>query len=119
LCIENLAVTRFTDLRSDDRRAVENVARRAAQTIGRITLKKPTPEFEDVVSGITDTEMETWKKRFGALADALQEAGRLTDPVEACKLLVKEFGDDFPVPPPEDTGKRTKAPAIITSSVSA
>jgi Second Messenger Oligonucleotide or Dinucleotide Synthetase domain len=119
LCAQKLVVTRFPDLRSDDRRAAEMLARQAAQTVGRIVLKKPTPEFEDVVAGITDAEMKEWKIRFGALADALQEAGRLTDPVEACKLLVKHFGDDFPVPAPEDTGKRTKAPAITTSSVSA
>ena len=119
LCEQHLAVTQFVDLRSDDRRAIENVARRAAQSAGRIMLMKPTPEFEDVVSGITDAEMQTWKGRFVVLADALGEAAITVDPAKACKLMVAQFGEDFPVPSPEDTGKKTKAPAIITSSVSA
>jgi len=119
LCAKHLAVRQFPDLRSDDRRALEDVARAASATIGRLVLKKPTPEFEDIVAGITDAEMEVWKQRFSGLATALTSAGSATDPVEACKSLLPFFGDDFPVPPPEDTGKRTKAPAITTSSTSA
>jgi hypothetical protein len=56
---------------------------------------------------------------LGKLADALGQAGEETDPVKASKLLQKYFGDDFPVPEPEDTGTKTKAPAILTSSSSA
>ena len=119
LCVQHLAVTQFVDLRSDDRRAIENVSRGVAQSVGRIILMKPTPEFEDVVSRITDAEMQMWKQRFVVLADALSEAAITVDPVEACKLMVTQFGEDFPVPSPEDTGKKTMAPAIVTSSVSA
>jgi hypothetical protein len=119
LCAQHLTPSQFVDLRPDDRRATETVARRAAQTIGRIVLQKPTPEFEDVVRGVTDSNMESLKERFATLADSLAKAAATADPVEACKLMASQFGSDFPVPPPEDTGKKTKAPAITTSSVSA
>ena len=46
------------------------------------------------------------------------EEDRETDPVEACKKLSAQFGDDFPVPEPSETAQK-KAPAIVSSSASA
>jgi hypothetical protein len=80
---------------------------------------KPTPEHEDTLGRLTDDDMNALKKRFLALADVLNAAGLATDPVKACEAVRAQLGDDFPVPAPEETGTKTKAPAIITSSVSA
>jgi hypothetical protein len=68
---------------------------------------------------LSDDDMNALKQRFASLAEALRQAGTTVDPVRACELLRSQFGDDFPVPTPEDSGKKTKAPAIITSSASA
>ncbi len=47
------------------------------------------------------------------------KAGNERDPVEACKILREQFGDDFPIPPAEDTAKKNAAPAVTVSSSSA
>ena len=109
----------FPDGRSDDRRALEEFARRITDTVGRIVAEKPTPEYEDMFARLSDDQMRKLKERFAVLADALEFAGATADPVEACEALAAVFGDDFPVPKPEDTAKRTAAPAIVTSSSSA
>lgn len=111
--------TTFLDGRSDDRQALARFARALAQSAGRLTAKKPTPEFEDVLARLSDAEMDAFKAKLLVLADALDYAGKTADPVAACERLVTVFGDDFPVPEPEDTATRTRAPAIVTSSSSA
>lgn len=64
--------------------------------------------------------MEDLKDRFRDLADNLQKAEDMADPVKACTLLRdKEFGEDFPVPDSEETGEKTESPAITVSSSSA
>jgi hypothetical protein len=102
----------------DDRAALEALARDVSQTIGRVIAKKPTPEYEDMFTCLTDDEMEALKVRYGIMADALRKAGEVADPVEACQILEKVFGNDFPIPEPEETAKKTYAPAIVTSSSS-
>lgn len=109
----------FVDGRPDDRASLESFSRDVANTFGRIIAKKPTPEFEDLFARVSEEEMTNLKERFRVLAQRLQEAGRTTDPVEACERLHDVFGADFPIPDPSATARTTKAPAIITSSVSA
>lgn len=109
----------FLDGRSDDRQALARFARSLAQSAGRLTANKPTPEHEDVLARLSEGDMQDLKSRFAALADALDFAGTTADPVAACKRLVTVFGSDFPVPEPEETAKRTRVPAIVTSSSSA
>lgn len=107
----------------DDRAAVERVARAAAETYGRITAIKPTPEGEDMFGRISDPEMTKLKSRFGTLRDALVFAKNAPDAATACKELKKVFGDHFPCPDPDnrerETARRTTAPAIVPSSSSA
>ena len=115
----SLNKTLFLDGHSDDRRALESFTRSLAQTDGRLVASKPTPEYEDLFASLSDVEMDALKYRFGELADALQAAGEQIDPVAACEKLQDVFGDDFPIPAPEETAHRTQAPAIVTSSSSA
>jgi hypothetical protein len=103
----------------DDRAALENIATSAANTFGRLVAVKPTPEYEDMFGRLTDEELSLLKERYAAMATALREADEEVDPVLACRILHKVFGPDFPVPEPEDTAKKTSAPAIVPSSSSA
>lgn len=103
----------------DDRMALEQLATLAAATRGRIIAQKPTPEYEDVLARLSEGEMAELKLWFGEIVTILQESDKTIDPVEACKILRKIFGDDFPVPSPEETAKKSSGPAIVTSSSSA
>lgn len=107
----------------DDRLAVERVARAAAETVGRISAIKPTPEGEDMFGRISDTGMTELKNRFATLRDVLIDAQREPKASEACKRLKEVFGDDFPCPSSDEEEKRsalrTSAPAVVPSSSSA
>jgi len=111
--------TRFVDRRSDDLRCLHVFCQNVASTVGRLKAVKPTPENEDLFGRLSDKEMATLIADFGTLRDTLRDAGATSDPVVACRRLQEVFGDDFPVPDPEDTAKKTGAPAIIRSSTSA
>lgn len=119
LTIQKLRPSRFFNGDADDRTALKLLADSAASTFGRLVAMKPTPEYEDMFQRLSDDEMTELKERFGKLSDALRDADQEPDPVKACKILLTVFGPDFPVPAPEDTGKKTYGPAIITSSSSA
>lgn len=107
----------------DDRLAVERVAHAAANTIGPITAKKPTPEYEDMFGRLSNAAMTQLKERFGKLRDAVVDARNASDTKVACKRLREVFGDDFPCPDETkragETPMRTKAPAVVPSSSSA
>jgi hypothetical protein len=119
LCRDTLQPCRDWAGDTDDRTALEQLAARAAASPGRIVAQKPTPEYEDMFARLSDDEMAKLKSWFAAIASALQEADNTKDPVEACKKLRAIFGDDFPVPLPEETAKKSSGPAIVTSSSSA
>lgn len=106
------------DGKPDDATALMQLANMAANCAGRISATKPTPEYEDMFGNLDDEQMKALKARFQKLAAALSEAVSATDPVVACKALSKVLGDDFPVPAPEETAVKTRAPAIVTSSSS-
>jgi hypothetical protein len=117
--IAHLQPTTFWDGKPDDRRALEALVSCAVAHASRLVVHKPTPEYEDLFAKLSNRDMEALKKRFGSLATALRQAAEEVDPVEACRILQGVFGDDFPIPKSEETGKKTSAPAIITSSSSA
>jgi hypothetical protein len=86
--------------------------------VKRLIVQVPQEPFTDLLERLTNKQMETLEERLTRLADALDAADAEVDPVEACKILRREFGDDFPVPEPQETGKR-EGRAIISSSNSA
>lgn len=119
LAIRTLQPTKTWEGKPDDRKALENMLRSVLSVFpGRIVIRKPVPEGEDMFARLSDQDMDALKGRFKALLSDLEKAGQLIDPADACKLLTKHFGDDFPVPEPEETGKKTSAPAIVPSSSS-
>jgi hypothetical protein len=81
----------------------------------RIHVSLPVPPGNDLFMKMTDQQCKDFKEKLEKLRDALAEAENETDPHEACKLLRKQFGDDFPVPPKEDTGQSRKRAVAGTS----
>lgn len=82
--------------------------------LDNITVKLPVLPYNDLFEKMKKNQNQTkiLKKKLKNIKDSFDEAERETDPVEACKILQKEFGEDFPVPDKNDTGqKRTKAVA--------
>jgi hypothetical protein len=107
----------------DDCLALELVASAAGSRLGRISASKPTPEFEEMFSRISDKAMQDLKANFRTLADALAEARNAKDAEAACKILRREFGPDFPCPDGDGGSRasvhRTAAPAVVPSTSSA
>lgn len=118
LAAESLVKRTLFDGTPDDASALRELAR-GASGYARIVAKKPTPEYEDMFGRLTVAQMDDLKRDLAKLADAIDAAREEPEPCEACKLLVPLLGDDFPVPPEGEGGKRTKAPAIVPSSSSA
>lgn len=119
LCRDRLQPSTRLDGTPDDAKALREVARYCGQLVGRVTANKPTPEYEEMFSALSESEMGSLKSRFTKLADALDAAATDPDPVKACETLRKEFGDDFPVPDPGESARKTSTPAVVTSSSSA
>lgn len=84
----------------------------------RLRVELPVEPHNDLFGKMTNLQMRTFKTKLEALRQVLSQAIDEVDPVEACKLLRSEFGDDFPVPSKEETGRKVP-PSIISSSVSA
>lgn len=85
----------------------------------RLSVTMPVAPNDDPFQRMTNTQMTNFKAKLERLHDALRYAEDPdVEPQDACEELQKVFGDDFPTPPKDDTGKR-KAPAILTSSASA
>lgn len=90
---------------------------RDGEVVERLEVELPVEPYNDLFAKMTDQQMATFKERLTALRDALDEALRMADPVEACKLLRKYFGEDFPVPEKEETAEvRNKAYSYSSSS---
>jgi hypothetical protein len=119
LAISTLTPKKLWNGLSDDLSGLQQVAQSAASVFGRIVLKKPTPEYEDMARRLSEAEMANLKHRFETLAKACQSVRDDADPVTACKTMKEVLGRDFPVPEQGDSAKKTSSPAIITSSASA
>ena len=114
-----LASAKSVDQRPKDLIALRGLVGTVSGTSARIEAKKPTPEYEDMFGRLSDAQMNSLRSNFGKLRDSLDEADSVADPVDACKTLRGVFGDDFPVPDPEETGKKTSGPAVVPSVSSA
>lgn len=84
----------------------------------RLVVTLPVEPWNDLFEHMSDRQIEDFEGKLARLRDALDEAADAVDPVEACKKLRRQFGDDFPVPEKSETAKQ-QSRAIITSSVSA
>lgn len=87
-------------------------------TGSRLPVNLPVAPYSDLFERMTDNQMTDLKSRLEELRDALNEADAQADTHEACKILRKKFGEDFPVPEKSDTTKQTSA-GVSTSGRSA
>lgn len=81
----------------------------------RIQVSLPVPPYNDLFEKMTDTQCQTFKSKLQDLKNAIVEADEESDPHEACKILKKQFGKDFPVPPKAATGQGRKLAVAGTS----
>lgn len=84
----------------------------------RLKVSMPVVPFNDLFEKMSDVQMTDFRDRLLDLQTALKKAIGEADPVAACKLMKAEFGEEFPVPPKEETGQ-SRGRAITSSGVSA
>ncbi|MBL0492947.1 cyclic GMP-AMP synthase DncV-like nucleotidyltransferase [Aeromonas veronii] len=82
----------------------------------RLKVNLPVTPGGDLMERMSKLQMETFKAKLKALKDALDEAYSEDLPEDACKILKKQFGDDFKVPEKAETAKATVAPVISTGN---
>ncbi|HQN64805.1 MAG TPA: nucleotidyltransferase [Methylophilus sp.] len=82
----------------------------------RLSIALPVPPSNDLLAGMTNIQMQTFKDKLETLRDSLSEALYEDLPEDACKKLNKQFGDDFPIPEKADTAKAVSAPVISTGN---
>lgn len=84
----------------------------------RLKVVLPVEPHSDLMAKRTAAQMKDFKERLESLRDALQQAYDEELPEDACKLLKKQFGDDFKIPEKADTAKAVQ-PAVISTGNSA
>jgi hypothetical protein len=84
----------------------------------RLRVPVPVAPWEDIFKKMTDGQMTTFRDRLDQLRDLLNRVAKEVDPVDACRLMKKEFCDDFPVPDKSDTGQ-SRSKAIASGGISA
>ena len=84
--------------------------------VNRLSVTLPVVPGNDLFDWMTTAQMDRFKARLDGLAAALEEAWNNDLPDEACKVLAKEFGEDFPVPTKEETARQVTAPYVNTGS---
>lgn len=82
----------------------------------RLKVQLPVTPYGDLMERMTKAQMENFQERLQALRDALEAAESEDLPEDACKILNKQFGDDFKVPEKAETAKAVTAPVISTGS---
>lgn len=81
----------------------------------RLVVELPVAPGKDLFEKMTNNQSNNLKLRLDDLRDALQEAKGEAAPEEACKILAKHLGGEFPIPPKQETAKVT-APAVVSSN---
>lgn len=84
----------------------------------RLEIKLPVCPGNDLLSKMSNKQMGEFKAKLENLLDALKDAKEEIDPQEACKILRKQFGDDYSIPSKEETASKATR-AIISSNSSA
>lgn len=82
----------------------------------RLQVFLPTPTYNDIYEKMSANQMSDFKGKLQNLLEKLQEAKSEVDPVEACKLMHGEFGEDFPVPEASTTAEKRGSAIIVDHS---
>lgn len=82
----------------------------------RLKVMLPVAPHTDLMAKRTAAQMKTFKEKLELLRDALSDAYYEELPEDACKLLKKQFGEDFKVPEKSETAKAVSAAVISTGN---
>jgi len=82
----------------------------------RLKVLLPVSPHTDLMEWMSQAQMDAFRLKLEGLRDALQGAYDEDLPEDACKVLNKQFGDDFKVPTKADTARAVSAPVISTGS---
>jgi hypothetical protein len=85
-------------------------------TYQRLAVTLPVAPYSDLMGWMSEGQMSTVKAKFVVLRDALEKALNEDLPEDACKVLNKQFGDDFTVPDKAATGRAVVSPVISTGN---
>jgi hypothetical protein len=86
--------------------------------VERLEAKLPVRPYNDLFEKMTNKQMKDLQESLVSLNSSLDDALDETDPMEACRQLQTQFGDDLQVPEIDETGQKRNR-AIISSSTSA
>jgi hypothetical protein len=105
----------------DDLSALLHLARQMLNNFSglfshRLKVELPVQPRNDLFSKMTDNHQKQLEKKLEELRDALKGAQESVDPHEACMVLTKVLGNDFPVPAKEETAKKQGKPYASSSS---
>jgi hypothetical protein len=84
-----------------------------------VTVSLPVSPYPNLIEKMTLKQIKIFKEKLEGLLICLNQAKEEIDPTDAANLLKKQFGDDFPVPTKNDSGRKASVPAVIPSSESA
>ncbi len=82
----------------------------------RLKVVLPVSPNSDLMGWMSKAQMATFKEKLEGLRNALSDAYYEELPEDACKLLNKQFGDDFKIPEKAETAKAARAPFISTGN---
>lgn len=82
----------------------------------RLKVMLPVAPYTDLMAKRTAAQMKNFQERLESLRDALRDAYNEELPEDACKLLKKQFGDDFKVPEKSETAKAVSSAVISTGN---
>lgn len=82
----------------------------------RLKVELPVIPHSDVMGWMSKAQIDKFRIKLEGLRDALQEAYDEGVPEDACKVLNRQFGDDFKVPPKAATARAVAAPVISTGN---
>lgn len=82
----------------------------------RLKVMLPVAPYSDLMAKRTAAQMKTFNEKLESLRDALRDAYNKELPEDACRLLKKQFGDDFKVPEKSETAKAVSAAVISTGN---
>ena len=82
----------------------------------RLKVMLPVAPYTDLMAKRTAAQMKNFRERLESLRDALLDAYNEELPEDACKLLKKQFGNDFKVPEKSETAQAVSAAVISTGN---
>ena len=86
---------------------------------GWLNIELPVEPYGDLNGGMSENHMSIFREKLEGLRNVLRDAKAEDLEDEACKLLRKQFGDEFPVPERKDTARKVATAGFAPAGASA